>query len=204
VGLGLGFIFYRFLWVRLLGWGRFTGLGFISVFLVNLLLLNDGLDLLVMALSSADNLRVRDLGANLFLHLLRLQAGEIDADLLCEGRAHGGGQVQANLLVLGGGDGDDPVLADGPWSLSTNFTMGLCNLWLGHQGADLLLPGVAGLDRLLPALASGDLLHSLHDDICTVLDRNLLALSRGVADTVGNFLASFLGRIGTGGVREVR
>ena len=78
-----------------------------------------------MALSSADNLRVRDLGANLFLHLLRLQAGDVDADLLREGRAHGGGQVQANLLVLGGGDGDDPVLADGPWSLSTNFTRGL-------------------------------------------------------------------------------
>ena len=71
----------------------------------------------------------------------------------------------------------------------------LRDLWLGHHGTDLLLPGVAGLDRLLPALAAGDLPHSLHGDLCAVLDRNLLALTRDVADTVGNFLTSFLGRI---------
>ena len=104
-----------------------VGRGFFSVFLVNflLLVLNDGLDLLVVALSSADNLRVRDLGANLFLYLLRLQAGDVDADLLGERLAVLGGQVHAHHLVLGDGDGDRPVLAYGPRSLSTNFTRSL-------------------------------------------------------------------------------
>ena len=112
-----------------------VGRGFFSVFLVNflLLVLDDSLDLLVVALSSADNLRVRDLDANLFLYLLRLQAGDVDADLLGERLAVLGGQVHAHHLVLGDGDGDRPVLAYGPRSLSTNFTRSLKNKMFINQ-----------------------------------------------------------------------
>jgi len=206
VGRRFGFIFFSYLRGRSLSMRVFTAFGFLSVFLVDfLLLVLDGLDLLVMTLGRADNLGVGDLGAHLFLHLLHLQAGDVDADLLGERFAVLSGQVNAHLLVLGGGDGDRPVLADGPWSLSTNFTRSLCDLRLGHHGADLLLDGVASLHSLLPAEAGGDLLHGVHGDLRAGLDRDLLAFSRGVAHVARHFLTIFLGRKGTGGVgREVR
>jgi len=205
VGRGFGFIYISFLRGRPLRMRVISGFGFLSVFLVDfLLLVLDILDLLVMALGRADNLGVGDLSADLLLHLLHLQAGDVNADLLDERFAVLGGQVHAHLLVLSGGDGDRPVLADGPWSLSTNFTRSLRDLGLGHHGADLLLDGVASLHGLLPALTGGDLLHGVHGDLRAGLDRDRLAFSRGVADIVGHFLTIIL-RKGTGGVgRGVR
>jgi len=181
--------------------GVFTWAGVSSIFLVDfLLLVLGGLNLLVVALSSADHLGVGDFGADLLLHLLHLQAGDIDAYLLSEGLAVLSGQVHAHLLVLGSGDGDDPVLTDGPGPLVTNFTRGLRDLRLRHHGAHFLLDGVAGLDGKLPAVAGGDLPHGLHGDLRAGLLRNLVAFCRGVTDVVGYLLARFMGGIWT--VRE--